>query len=54
MKVAQKKHMTMEFNKSHVTENNTKIHSDYKDEEEEDNDPRFAGAKRVNCQGSIF
>jgi len=48
------KHITMEFNKSHVTENNTKIHSDYKEEEEEDNDPRFAGAKRVNCSGSIF
>jgi len=48
------KHTTLEFEKSHVTENNSKIHSDYQDEEEEDNDPRFAGAKRVNCQGSIF
>ncbi|CAG9319855.1 unnamed protein product [Blepharisma stoltei] len=49
------KHMTIEFDKSHQTENNTKIHSDYKDEEEDDlNDPRFEGARRVNCSGVIF
>jgi len=47
------KHQAMAFEKSHVTENNSKIHSDYK-EEEEDEDPRYAGAQRVNCAGSIF
>mmetsp|Transcript_4415 Transcript_4415/g.4230 ORF Transcript_4415/g.4230 Transcript_4415/m.4230 type:complete len:437 (+) Transcript_4415:29-1339(+) len=48
------KHSTIEFEKYHVTENDTKIHSDYKDEEEDDDDPRFAGAKRVHCSGTIF
>lgn len=48
------KHQTVEFDKSHVTENNTRIHSDYKEDEEDDDDPRFAGAKRVACSGTIF
>ena len=41
------------FDKSHVTENNTKIHSDYKEEDEEE-DPRMKGGQRVQCSGTIF
>jgi len=47
------KHISIAFDKTQVTENNSKIHSDY-NEEEEDEDPRFAGAQRVNCANSIF
>ncbi|CAG9333355.1 unnamed protein product [Blepharisma stoltei] len=47
------KHTTIEFDRTHQTENDAKIHSDYKDEEDEDfNDPRFARAR--NCSGTIF
>lgn len=48
------KHKTVQFEKHHVTENNSKIHSDYKEDEDEEDDPRYAGAKRVNCSGTIF
>jgi DnaJ family protein A protein 2 len=43
---------TIEFSKSHVTENDSKIHSDYKEEEEED--PRMRGGQKVQCSGTIF
>ena len=43
---------TIEFSKTHVTENDSKIHSDYKEEEEED--PRMRGAQKVQCSGTIF
>jgi DnaJ homolog subfamily A member 2 len=48
-----KVHKCIVFDKSHVTENNTKIHSDYKDEEE-DEDPRMKGGQKVQCSGTIF
>lgn len=41
------------FDKSQVTENNSKIHSDYK-EDEQDEDPRMKGAQKVQCSGTIF
>lgn len=43
---------TIIYDKSQITENATTIHSDYKEEEEED--PRLAGGKRVQCSGTIF
>lgn len=45
-------HKCIVFDKAHVTENHTAIHSDYKDEEEED--PRLKGAQQVKCSGTIF
>ena len=45
-------HKCIVFEKAHVTENNSKIHSDYKDEDEEE-DPRMKGQK-VQCSGTIF
>lgn len=47
------KHQSIAFDKSHVTENTSKIHSDYRDEEE-DEDPRMRGGQQVNCSGTIF
>ena len=44
---------TIPFEKSQVTENETCIHSDYKEDDEED-DPRLAGGQRVQCSGVIF
>lgn len=45
------KYKCIPFDKSQVTENNSRIHSDYQDEEEED--PRMKGQK-VQCSGTIF
>lgn len=45
-------HKCIVFDKSHVTENNSKIHSDYQDEEEED--PRMKGGQKVQCSSTIF
>lgn len=44
---------TIKYDKSQITENSTAIHSDYKEEEEEE-DPRLAGGRRVQCSGTIF
>ena len=43
---------TIVYDKSQITENSTAIHSDYKEDEEED--PRMAGGRRVQCSGTIF
>ncbi|OMJ72684.1 hypothetical protein SteCoe_28818 [Stentor coeruleus] len=44
---------TIPYDKAHITENSTAIHSDYKEDDEED--PRLAGgARRVQCSGTIF
>jgi len=43
---------TRPYDKSQVTENETTIHSDYKEDDEED--PRLAGGQRVQCSGTIF
>ncbi|OMJ75897.1 hypothetical protein SteCoe_24878 [Stentor coeruleus] len=44
---------TIPYDKSQITENNTAIHSDYKEDDEED--PRLSGgARRVQCSGTIF
>jgi DnaJ homolog subfamily A member 2 len=43
---------TINYDKSQITENSTTIHSDYKEDEEED--PRLAGGRRVQCSGTIF
>jgi DnaJ family protein A protein 2 len=43
---------TIPYDKSQITENETTIHSDYKEDEEED--PRLAGGQRVQCSGTIF
>lgn len=45
-------HKCIVFDKAHVTENNSKIHSDYKEDDEED--PRMKGGQRVQCSGTIF
>lgn len=47
------KHSVVNFEKHHVTENSTRIHQDY-DDEEDDDDPRFKGARQVHCSGTIF
>ena len=44
---------TINYDKSQITENSTTIHSDYKEEDEEE-DPRLAGGRRVQCSGTIF
>ena len=44
---------TVPFEKSHITENTTKIHSDYGDQEDDEEDPRMRG-QRVQCSGTIF
>ena len=49
----QNSHKTLNFEKSHVTENNTKTYSDHNHEEEED-DPRMMGGRQVRCSGTIF
>lgn len=49
----QETHSAVPFEKQHVTENSTRIHSDY-NEDEEDDDPRFSGARQVQCSGTIF
>ena len=46
-------HSTIEYNKGHITENTTRIHSDYADEEDED-DERMGGRRVVNCQQQLF
>ena len=46
-------HLTINFEKAHVTENNTKTYSDHAHEEEED-DPRMMGGRQVRCSGTIF
>ena len=43
---------TINYDKSQITENSTTIHSDYKEDEEED--PRLAGGRKVQCSGTIF
>lgn len=43
-------HDCIPFDKSHITENSTKIHSDYAEEEQEE----FVNGKRVQCSGTIF
>lgn len=43
---------TIPYDKSQITENETSIHSDYK--EDDDEDPRLAGGQRVQCSGTIF
>jgi DnaJ family protein A protein 2 len=40
------------FEKSHVTENQTGIHTDYQDED--DDEGRHHGGQRVQCSGTIF
>jgi DnaJ homolog subfamily A member 2 len=43
---------TIPYDKAQITENDTTIHSDYKEDDEED--PRLAGGRRVQCSGTIF
>lgn len=43
-------HDCIPFEKSHITENSTKIHSDYTEEEQEE----FVNGKRVQCSATIF
>ena len=46
-------HSTIEYNKGHITENTTRIHSDYADEDDEE-DERMRGGQRVQCQQQLF
>lgn len=48
------KHRTIEYNKEHITENKTKIHSDYADEDDEEDERFHGGARTVNCQQQLF
>mmetsp|Transcript_7506 Transcript_7506/g.11055 ORF Transcript_7506/g.11055 Transcript_7506/m.11055 type:complete len:418 (-) Transcript_7506:23-1276(-) len=44
--------VAVDYDKSHVTENSTRIHSDYADQEEDEDE--MMGGQRVQCSGTIF
>jgi len=48
----QEVHSVLPFEKQHITENSTRIHSDYNDDE--DDHSRFGGGQQVQCSGTIF